>query len=125
MPKQASRPTRVTADVAAIAAAVAETENRTMTEQISHWVRLGRQVERATSTEGRRLRSVIAGEDQFSSLSREERVVAHASIDAAMAERIESLAFGAEARRSGRVTVSLDEDGALIEIGADGRTRTL
>jgi len=125
MAKGASMPTRVVADVAATAASVAPTENRTLTEQINYWARLGMQVERSTSLDSRRLRAVIAGDAQFSTLAPPERTVAHATIDARIAERISEQRFGPAARKAGQVTVSIDDDGTLIEIATDGSRRPL
>ena len=125
MAKGASTPTRVTADVAATAASVAPTENRTVTEQINYWVRLGMQVERSASATSRQVLAVVAGDAQFSTLALEERAVAHATIDARIAERVAELRFGLAARKAGQVTVSIDENGALIEIAPDGGRRLL
>jgi hypothetical protein len=125
MAKGASTPTRVTAEVAATAASVASTENRTVTEQINYWVRLGMQVERSASATSRQVLAVVAGDAQFSTLTAEERTVAHATVDARIAERVAALRFGPAARKAGQVTVSIDEDGALIEIAADGGRRLL
>lgn len=125
MAKGASTPTRVTADVAATAASVAPTENRSVTEQINYWARLGMQVERSASVTSRRVLAVVAGDAQFSTLTSDERTVAHATIDARMAERIAEQRFGPAARKAGRVTVSIDDDGTLIEISPDGSRRPL
>ena len=125
MTKGASTPTRVTADVAATAASVAPTENRTVTEQINYWARLGMQVERSTTVASRRVLAVVTGDAQFSTLTAEERTVAHATIDARIAERAAKERFGPAARKAGQVTVSIDDDGNLIEIAPDGSRRPL
>jgi hypothetical protein len=125
MAKGASTPTRVTADVAAAAVAVAPTENRTVTEQINYWARLGMQVERSTSASSRRILDVVSGAAQFSALDPDERTIAHATIDARIAERAAKERFGAAARTAGNRTVSLDDDGNLIEISPDGGRRPL
>lgn len=125
MAKGSSTPTRVNADIAAAAAAVAPAENRTTAEQINYWVRLGMQVERTASTTSRRVLAVVAGEAQFSTLIPEERTVAHASIDARIAERAAAQRFGPAARKAGRVTVSIDDDGTLVEFAPDGSRRAL
>lgn len=125
MVKGTSMPMRVTADIAATAVRVAPAENRTATEQVNYWARIGMQVERSTSLEGRRLRAVIAGDAPFSSLAPEERTIAHATIDARIAERVAEQRFGAAARKAGQVTVSIDDDGTLVEIAEDGSRRPL
>ncbi len=125
MAKSASTPTRVVGDVAATAASVALTENRTVTEQINYWARIGMQVDRATSVASRRVLAVIVGDAQFSTLDPEERTVAHATIDARIAERAAKERFGPAARKAGQVTVSLDDDGNLVEIAPDGSRRRM
>lgn len=125
MVKRASAPTRVSADIAAAAATVAPAENRTMAEQINYWARIGMQVERSGSVTNRRVLAVAAGEAQFSSLAPEERTAAHALIDARIAERAAGERFGRAARAAGQTTVSLDDQGKLIEITPDGHRRLL
>ncbi|HUG00138.1 MAG TPA: hypothetical protein VMM60_18580 [Ilumatobacter sp.] len=125
MAKGLSTPTRVAADVAATAASVAPTESRSVSEQINHWARIGMQVERAGSVANRRVLAVAAGEAQFSTLEPDERPVAHALVDARIAERVAQQRFGADARVAGHATVSMDEEGNLIEIAADGTRRRL
>lgn len=121
----ASTPTRVTADIAATAASIAPAENRTVTEQINYWARIGMQVERSTSVTGRQTLAVVAGEAQFSALTPEARITAHAMIDTRMAERAAKQRFGPAARKAGQVTVSIDDDGTLVEIAQDGGRRPL
>ena len=125
MAKGATTPTRVSADVFGLAVAVAAAEHRSAAEQISYWARIGMQFERDATAHHRRIIDVVSGDAQFSDLSRDERNVAHALIDANVARRAASERFGAARRRSGERTVSLDDDGNLIEIAADGTTRRL
>jgi hypothetical protein len=125
MAKGASTPTRVTADVAATAASVALTEHRTTTEQINYWARIGMQVERSASVTSRHVLAVVAGEAQFSSLDPHERAIAHATIDARIAERAAEQRFGPAARKAGKVTVSIDDHGTLVEIAQDGSRKPL
>lgn len=125
MGKGTTTPTRVTADVAATAAAVAPGEHRTVTEQINYWARLGMQIERSTSAGSRRVLAAVTGEAQFAGLTPEDRTVAHAMVDARIAERVTKERFGAAARKAGQVTVSIDDDGTLVEIAPDGSRRPL
>lgn len=67
---------------------------------------------------------VVAREAQFSDLNTDERSIAHALIDANIARDAASQRFGPSRRWGGR-RVSLDADGNLIEITADGTTRRL
>ena len=126
MAKTTSTPTRVAGDIAATASAVAPAENRSVAEQISHWARIGMQVERAGSVGNRRILAAAVGRAQFSSLTDDdERTAAHALADARIAELAAAQSFGAAARADGHWAVSLDDDGNLIEIAADGSRRPL
>ena len=123
MGKGASTPTRVNADIAATAASVAPSENRTITEQINYWARIGMQVERSGSVTNRRVLAAASGDAQFSSLTAQERIAAHAMVDARIAERVAQEQFGPAARAAGVTTVSIDDDGNLIEIQPGGVRR--
>ena len=123
MGERGSTPTRVTADVAASAAAVAPSENRTFAEQVNYWARIGMQVERSGSVTSRRVLAVAAGEEQFSTLDPTERVAAHALVDARIGGRAAKARFGSAARTAGQTTVSLDDEGRLIEISPGGSRR--
>jgi len=125
MAKGASTPMRVNADVAAVAAAVAPEQHRTFAEQINYWARIGMQIERSGTLTNRRVLAAAAGTGQFSALDRDEREAAHALIDADIAGRIADERFGPAARVMGQRTVSLDDDGLLIEIAPDGSRRHL
>ncbi len=125
MAKGATIQTRVTADVAAAATAVARAENRTTTEQINYWLRIGMQVERSTSAQNRQILAVATGDAQFSASNPQERDIAHAVIDARVAQRAAAVRLAATVRRSGQTTVSIDDDGNLVEIKPDGTRRLL
>jgi deoxyxylulose-5-phosphate synthase len=120
MAKTASTPTRVSADVFEAATSVAAVEHRTATEQVNYWARIGMQIERSGTLAHRKVVDVAAGRAQFAELTGHDRQVAHALVDAAIAERVASARFGTAARAEGKRTVSLDENGTLIEIGPDG-----
>lgn len=123
--KTRSTPTRVAEDVARTASDVAAAENRSASEQISYWARIGMNVDRAGSVATRRVLDAAAGRIQFASLDDEERAAAHALIDARVSELAARERFGPASRGSGHATVSLDDDGRLVEIAADGTRRPL
>lgn len=125
MSRARSVPTRVNPDIAANAAAVATAESRTFAEQVNHWARIGMQIERSGSIANRRVLAVAAGEAPFSSLDDDERTVAHAIVDAGIAERAAKHRFGPDARAAGHTTVSLDEDGTVVEIAPGGERRRI
>lgn len=67
--------------------------------------------------------SVVAGEAQFSTLTVDERAVVHAMIDARMAELVAEQRLGPVARKAGKSTVSIGDDGQLVEIAQEGSRR--
>lgn len=74
----------------------------------------------STSDPSQQILAVAAGEAQFTSLGLEERAIAHAIIDGRIAERAATVSFGEVARKPGQVTVSIDDDGNIVEIAPDG-----
>jgi hypothetical protein len=125
MGKSMSTPTRVASDVAANASTVAPAENRSVAEQISHWARIGMHVERAGSVANRRIMDAAEGRMPFAALSEDERTAAHALADARIAELAAAQSFGVGSRAAGHATVSIDAEGSLIAIAADGTRRPL
>jgi hypothetical protein len=65
------------------------------------------------------------GEDQFSNLHDDARGTAHALLDARIAELAPSRSFGPASRAEGQTTVSVDDDGQLVEIAPDGTRQPL
>ncbi|MFT3970236.1 MAG: hypothetical protein QM695_08140 [Micropruina sp.] len=55
----------------------------------------------------------------------QERDISHAVIDARIAERAAGVRLGATVRQSGQTTVSIDDDGNLVEIKPDGTRHLL
>lgn len=68
---------------------------------------------------------VDAGRAQFTELTDPERAAAHAQVNAAISSRVADADFGAAARARGMPSVSLDEDGNVIETAPDGTVRKL
>lgn len=62
-----------------------------------------------------KIRQVADGDAQFRILNAEERLAAHALIDARITDRARRAAFGPAARAAGHTTVALDATGAVIE----------
>lgn len=119
MAKPATTPTRISSDIVAQADAVAHLEDRSTTEQINHWTRIGMQVERSNTLASRRVLAVARGSEQFAELGNDERTAAHALIDADISDRAERARLGETAVADGRMSVSIDDDGNLVEIAAN------
>ncbi len=116
---------RIDADIVAAAASTAAHAHRSTAEQINYWAAVGRRVTAATGVDQRRLDLVVSGEAQLSTLTAEERVIAHARIDADIEQRAAATSLAAQARLDGVTTVTMDDDGQLVQTTPDGRTSRL
>jgi hypothetical protein len=117
-----THPTRVAADIAESAARVGRLESRSAAQQIDHWARLGRNISMHQTAARRRVEAALSGALALDELTAEERLVVHAEIDVAVAERAQSLAFGDVVAGEGIGTVALDDDGNLVAYHPDGNT---
>lgn len=120
-----ARSVRIDGEIVDAAATTAAENHRSMAEQVNYWAAVGRRVTSATGVDQRRLDAVVAGDGQFAALTDEERVVAHARVDAAVEQRVAATSLGAAERAAGVTTVTLDDDGQLVEVAPDGTTTRL
>lgn len=120
MTSVSDRPTRVAADLLDAAAAEGRRQSRSAKQQLDHWARVGRAVSAQQTAPRRRVEAALAGELPFSQLSDEEGVVVNAEISAAIQESLGGADYGATLAARGMTTVSLDDDGRLVEHRPDG-----
>ncbi|HXQ59493.1 MAG TPA: hypothetical protein VN799_05325 [Acidimicrobiales bacterium] len=116
----ADRPTRVAADLLDSAASEGRRERRSAKAQLDYWTRLGRAVSMHQSAARRRVEAVLAGEAEMAELSEEERLVANAELDLAIARRAGATPMGEYLAAEGITTVALDAEGNLVEHRPDG-----
>jgi hypothetical protein len=114
--------TRFAADLVDSAAIEGARQSRSGKQQLDHWARVGRAVSETQTAARRRVEAALNGDMPLHALSVEERVVANAEIDAAIQEKLHSTHFGSTLRSRGVTTVSLDENGDLVEHRPDGST---
>jgi hypothetical protein len=110
----------VAADLFDSAIVEGKRQSRSAKQQLDHWARVGRTVSAYHSTSRRRVEAALTGALPMSQLGSEERLVANAEIDAAVAERAQSLSFGDVLAAEGVTTVALDETGRLVRYSPDG-----
>ena len=120
-------PTRLDPDVYSDAAAVAPTTSRSTAQQLSHWARLGREVEATViiSTRRRTVEAVLAGRDAYDELSGDEQAL----VRTAWQERIEGLLervdVGRQRRNEGKTYLALDDAGNVVRHHPDGSAEAL
>ncbi len=121
----AAKSVRIDEAIVHAAAATAARTHRSTAEQVNYWAAVGRRVTSATGVDQRRLDMVVAGAAQFSTLTGEERVIAHARIDTDIEQRSTATSFSELARLDGVTTVTMNDDGDLIQTAPDGTTTRL
>ncbi len=120
MTATADRVTRVASDLFDSAAAEGVRQSRSAKQQLDYWARVGREVTSHQSAARRRIEAVLAGAVPMSGLTGDERLVLNAEIDAEIDVRMTTTDFGATLDARGITTVSLDDEGRLVEHLPDG-----
>jgi ParD-like antitoxin of type II bacterial toxin-antitoxin system len=121
----ADRPTRFAADLLDAAAVEGARHSRSAKQQLDHWARVGRTVSTHHSTARRRVEAALAGTLALTDLTAEERLVANAEVDAAIAQRLRTVHYGNILAAEGVATVALDDEGRLVRYEPDGTTTLL
>ncbi len=107
-------PTRIDDDLFASAKAVGEVMSRSASQQVSHWARIGRELEAAASVSQRAIAEVLAGEASYDRLTAEEQAVVRAEWSERIDARIASLDLARLFAAEGRSFVELDDEGAVV-----------
>ena len=114
------RPTRFAADLMDAAALSGRLDSRSAKQQLDYWARLGRAISMNETATRRRVDAVLAGELPLEGLTEHERLVANVDLDVKIQQRAASLSFADQLAAEGMTTVSLAEDGSLVERRPDG-----
>src|SRR5450631_2411776 len=107
-------PTRIDDDLFASAKAVGEIMSRSASQQVSHWARIGRELEAAASVSQRSVAGVLAGEQDYDRLTAEEQAVVRAEWSERIDARIGSLDLARSFAAEDRSFVELDDDGRVV-----------
>lgn len=109
-----STPIRVDEDIHALASSVAPTMSRSTAQQVSHWARIGKELEASPSVSLRDIEQVLACEASYDDLSTREQAVVRAEWAARSEQRRRDLDFAAEFAAEGRSFVELDDEGNIV-----------
>jgi hypothetical protein len=121
----ADKVTRFAADLVDAAAVEGARNSRSTKQQLDHWARVGRTVSTHHSTARRRVEAALDGTLTLSDLNPEERRVTNAEADAAIAERLRTVDYGAVLAAEGVSTVALNDEGRLVRYDPDGTSTPL
>ncbi|GAA1075991.1 MULTISPECIES: TA system antitoxin ParD family protein [Tsukamurella] len=116
-------PTRIADDVFESARIEGERDGRSTAEQVNHWARIGREVSIHESAARSRVEATLAGKLSADDLDDAEARVYNAELRVAIRERLSTIDFTATLAQRGIVTVSLDDEGRMVEHHPDGTQR--
>lgn len=121
----ADRVTRFSGDLFEEAVEAGRRENRSARQQLEHWARLGQSMANQTGAFRSRVEAALAGRLPSEQLTAEEAVAFDAEIDISIDEALPTVDFVAERAALGYRSVTMDDDGNLVEHLPDGGTRIL
>lgn len=119
----AASPTRLDKDVYAAAKAAASLTGRTVSEQLSHWAKLGSEVEATALLELRRRRRTaqeLLADRDYDGLNSDEQALVRTAWDEEMDERLAAADITAVKHAAGQPVITLDEDDNVIRHMPDG-----
>ena len=109
-----STPIRVDEDIHAFATSVAPTMSRSTAQQVSHWARIGKELEASPSVSLRAIEQVLDRRASYDDLNNNEQAVVRAEWAERTERRRRGLDFAAEFAAEGRSCVELDDDGSIV-----------
>ncbi|NMO02957.1 hypothetical protein HH308_17230 [Gordonia sp. TBRC 11910] len=116
----ADRLTRLDADLIESAAAEGRRQHRSARQQLEHWTRIGREVSSQRTIARSRVEAALAGRLPLTYLTDEEGVVYNAEVASAIAHDLTRTDYSTLLAAEGITTVSLNDDGRLVELKPDG-----
>lgn len=117
-------PTRIDGDLFDAAKSVGAVASRSAAQQISHWARIGRELEASPVTSLREIQRVLAGQAAYDDLGERDQAVVRANWDEQAAERLARLDLVAEFTQAGRSWTEADEQGRAVKHHAAPRNAT-
>ncbi|MEX8519236.1 MAG: hypothetical protein AB3X44_12060 [Leptothrix sp. (in: b-proteobacteria)] len=109
----AAAPIRLDRELDASAREVARTMSRSVAEQVSHWARLGRELERSPDISVARVQAVLAGQRSYDQLTPPEQAAVRTDWDEQLTHALGSLDLSSAFAAEGHRYAELDEQGQL------------
>lgn len=109
-----STPIRIDAQLYEAAVETAPLMSRSTTQQITHWARIGRELEMSSNISIDRVAEVLRGANDYDVLNVEEQAVVRAYWAERTAALADALRLDREFAAEGRPYVELDENGAIV-----------
>lgn len=109
-----STPIRIDSDLHAAATNAAPLMSRSTTQQISHWARIGRELEASPEVSVDQIAHVLRGAEEYDALGTKEQAIVRALWDERMATLSGALRLDQSFTTQGRPWVELDDDGNIV-----------
>lgn len=106
--------TRVDSDVVESARHFGTAMSRSVSQQVTHWARIGRELESGPSVSQREITQVLAGHRSYDDLDSEQQAVVRADWSERIEDRIGELDLAEEFSSQGRAYSELDEQGRVV-----------
>jgi hypothetical protein len=106
--------TRVDSDVVESARHFGTAMSRSVSQQITHWARIGRELESGPSVSQREIAQVLGGHRSYDGLDSEQQAVVRADWSERIEDRIAQLDLAEEFSGQGRSSSELDEHGRVV-----------
>lgn len=116
---------KINEDIAAAARAESRLMNRSMTEQVEYWARIGRALERMPGVSLDRVRAVLQSGSDYDDLNADERALALGALESLVFNPKGDRELQREKSRSGLPYTVVDEEGRVIEVSPNGRKRVI
>lgn len=116
---------KINDDIAAAARAEAELMNRSMTEQLEYWARVGRALERLPGVSMAKVRAVLNAGRDFDDLDTDERAVALGMLETLTFNPKGDRGLQREKSSAGQSYTVLDDAGRVVEVRPGGRRRVI
>jgi hypothetical protein len=113
----ATSPMRVDDDLYASAKDAGAVQSRSASQQITHWARIGRELEQSPSVSHRRIQEVLDGAARYDDLTVDEQAVVRSEWAERMDERRRGLDMADVLGVDGDGWVELDDDGDVVTGG--------
>ena len=109
----ATTPVRLDREIDAAARDEARLMSRSVAEQISHWARLGRELERSPGVSLSQVQAVLRGQASYDALNVPEQAIVRTAWAEAIAERRAGLNLAEVFEAEGHTYAELDEKGEI------------
>jgi ParD-like antitoxin of type II bacterial toxin-antitoxin system len=114
MTTKTSTPIRIDADLYADATEIAPVMSRSTAQQITHWTRIGRELEASSGVALDQVAEVLRSARSYDSLGTEEQAVIRAHWRERMTALADALRLDREFTAAGRAYVELDDQGQVV-----------